>query len=285
MLYALENGTYDLAAGVTKDGAALVLATRNVIAGAGLTGGGVLSADRTFDVGAGTGITVAADSVGLDTANTRNVDHAAVTLTAAAGLTGGGDISASRSFAVGAGAGITVNADDVALDTASVRNVDHTAVSVTAGSGLTGGGDISATRTVNVGAGTGIVVNADDVAVDRASTTNTTAVGYLDIPDNSQSANYTLVIGDRGKMIVHPNGGGAGDTFTIPANASVAFPIGTAITILNLDTNNLSIAITTDTMTIAGTTTVGTRTLAQNGMATILKTTSTGWLITGVGIS
>jgi hypothetical protein len=43
----------------------LVPTTRNVIAGAGLTGGGDLSADRTFSVGAGTGITVSADSVSV----------------------------------------------------------------------------------------------------------------------------------------------------------------------------------------------------------------------------
>lgn len=45
--------------------------TRQVIAGAGLTGGGDLSADRTFNVGSGTGITVGADSIALaDTAVT-----------------------------------------------------------------------------------------------------------------------------------------------------------------------------------------------------------------------
>jgi hypothetical protein len=71
-----------------------------VTAGSGLTGGGDLSANRTVAVGAGTGITVNADDVALDTANTRNTDHASVTLSAGAGLTGGGDISASRSFAI-----------------------------------------------------------------------------------------------------------------------------------------------------------------------------------------
>lgn len=40
---------------------------RNLVAGAGLTGGGTLEADRTFDVGAGTGITVNADNVAIDT--------------------------------------------------------------------------------------------------------------------------------------------------------------------------------------------------------------------------
>jgi hypothetical protein len=68
-----------------------------------------------LNIGAGTGITVNADSVQLDTSSTRNTDHSSVTLTAGAGLTGGGDITASRTFAVGAGTGITVNADDVAL--------------------------------------------------------------------------------------------------------------------------------------------------------------------------
>lgn len=84
-------------------------------AGAGLTLSG-----STFDVGAGTGITVNADDVQLDTSHARNVDHTGVTLTAGSGLTGGGDISANRTFAVGAGTGITVNTDDVAIDTAVV---------------------------------------------------------------------------------------------------------------------------------------------------------------------
>lgn len=143
-------------------------ASLTLTAGAGLTGGGDLSSNRTFDVGAGTGITVNANDVALDTTSTRNTDHAGVTLTAGAGLTGGGDITANRSFAVGAGTGITVNADDVALDTASNRNIDHSAVSVISGAGLTGGGTISADRTLSVGAGTGITVNADSLEVDTS---------------------------------------------------------------------------------------------------------------------
>lgn len=88
-----------------------------VTSGAGLTGGGsiALGGSRTLNIGAGTGITVNADDVALDTSHNRNVDHSAVTLTAGAGLTGGGDITASRTFTVGAGTGIAVNADDVAL--------------------------------------------------------------------------------------------------------------------------------------------------------------------------
>lgn len=106
---------------------AKVASTRQVISGAGLSGGGDLSADRTLAVGAGTGISVGADDVALDTTHARNVDHTAVTLTAGDGLTGGGDISASRSFSVGAGTGITVNANDVAVNQAALKLDDWAA--------------------------------------------------------------------------------------------------------------------------------------------------------------
>ena len=87
---------------------------RSITAGAGLTGDST-SGDVTLAVGAGTGITVNANDVALDTTHTRNVAHSSIDLTAGAGLTGGGDITTSRTFAVGAGTGITVNADDVEL--------------------------------------------------------------------------------------------------------------------------------------------------------------------------
>lgn len=112
------NGSNQLivkAGGVTN--AMLANSSLTVTAGAGLTGGGAISlgGSATLNIGAGTGITVNADDVALDTTSTRNTDHSAVVLTAGAGLTGGGDITASRTFAVGAGTGITVNADDIAV--------------------------------------------------------------------------------------------------------------------------------------------------------------------------
>lgn len=67
-------------------------------AGAGLVGGGTIAASRTFDVGAGVGITVNVDDVALDTANTRNVDHAAVSISTTEGIQGGGTIAATRTL-------------------------------------------------------------------------------------------------------------------------------------------------------------------------------------------
>lgn len=110
-------------------------------------------------------------------------------------------------------------------------------------------------------------------------------VGYREVPQNAQTANYTLVLADSGKHIYHASGAGAGDTYTIPANGSVAYTIGTVLTFVNGDSNAVSIAITTDTMTLAGTTTTGTRSLAQNGVATAIKTTATTWIISGTGLS
>jgi hypothetical protein len=110
-------------------------------------------------------------------------------------------------------------------------------------------------------------------------------VGFRGIPQNPQTGNYTLVAADAGKHIYHASGDGAGDTYTIPANASVAFPVGTKVIFVNLDSNSVSIAITTDTMYLAGTGTTGTRTLAQYGVATAIKVTSTVWVISGTGLT
>lgn len=107
-------------------------------------------------------------------------------------------------------------------------------------------------------------------------------LGYKDIPQNLQTTSYGPMLADRGKGV---DFNGTTLTCTIPANASVAFPIGTTIVITNLNASSLSIAITTDTLTLAGTTTTGTRTLSQNGMATIRKVTSTSWLISGSGVA
>jgi len=113
----------------------------------------------------------------------------------------------------------------------------------------------------------------------------TDSVGFRNIPQNSQSAAYTLVLADAGKHIFHPVGDNNARTFTIPANSSVAYPIGTAITFINMAAANVTIAITTDTMYLSSAGTTGSRTLAQYGSATAIKITSTNWLISGSGLT
>jgi hypothetical protein len=103
-----------------------------------------------------------------------------------------------------------------------------------------------------------------------------TSVGFRGIPQNSRTSGYTLALTDAGKHISITTG-----NVTIPANSSVAFPIGTTIVIYNNSGSTQTIGITTDTLRLAGTATTGTRTIAQRGVATCIKVASTEWVITG----
>lgn len=115
--------------------------------------------------------------------------------------------------------------------------------------------------------------------------TSANEFGFKGLPQNSQTGNYTLVLSDAGKHILHAPGAGSGDTFTIPANASVAFPLGTAVTFINRTSEDVSIAITSDILVLGGVGTTGTRTLGANGVATAIKVENTVWVISGTGLS
>lgn len=136
--------------------------------------------------------------------------------------------------------------------------------------------------TTNPALGTPVSGNLTNCTVD-----GTNEVGFKIIPQNSQSAAYTAVIGDSGKHIFHPAVDTAARTYTIPSNASVPYPIGTALTFVNQNGTGgvVTIAITTDTMRLAGAGTTGSRTLARNGIATALKITATEWIISGSGLT
>jgi len=109
-------------------------------------------------------------------------------------------------------------------------------------------------------------------------------------PQNSQSANYTLVLGDAGKQIFHPASDTTTRTFTIPANASVAFPIGTVV-LFTVENSGVSVnvAITSDTL-VFGSGTTGTVRVAPNNTLMCIKVTTTKWMAnylyqTGIPVS
>lgn len=104
------------------------------------------------------------------------------------------------------------------------------------------------------------------------------------IRQNSKSTAYTTVLTDGGKHIYHPSSDNNARTFTIDSNANVAYPIGTAITFIN-EINTVTIAITSDTLVLAGTGSTGSRTLAANGLATVIKVGTTRWYISGTGLT
>ena len=106
------------------------------------------------------------------------------------------------------------------------------------------------------------------------------------IPLTSKSADYTYVLGDAGAGLLHPSADTTPRTFTIPANASVAYAVGTILTgVVQNGAGTITLAITSDTMRLAGPGTTGSRTILANGKYTAEKITTTEWIVSGVNIS
>jgi hypothetical protein len=123
---------------------------------------------------------------------------------------------------------------------------------------------------------------APDTAPSDTTLVNGAQLGYRNLPQNSQSSNYTPVLADAGKHIYYT---GAVATLTIPANAAVAYPIGTVITLVHKGSGALAIDAGAVTLNFTGTTSVGNRSLAAKGMATLLKVATDEWFISGLGLT
>jgi hypothetical protein len=167
-----------------------------VTAGNGLTGGGS-SGSVTLNVGAGTGISVAADTVGLDTSNTRNVDHASVSISAGTGLSGGGTIASNRTISLDYAG--TDNFIDSAtnLEGTDITLTDtiiyHDATDNNVKKGLVS--DLPFTN--SSGSVTSVAISGSDgIDVDSGSpitTSGTIALGLSNVP-NSSLANSSITI-------------------------------------------------------------------------------------------
>ena len=96
------------------------------------------------------------------------------------------------------------------------------------------------------------------------------------------TTDYTAVLADAYQVLVPMNKATA-VAFKIPTNASVAFPVGTAITILNKGAGTCTIsAVTSGTTTvISGGAVSASPTLAQNKMAACIKVATDTWYVVG----
>jgi hypothetical protein len=132
-----------------------------------------------------------------------------------------------------------------------------------------------------------VTISSGNVTANVANSTidGSNTAGYLIVPQNSQNGNYNVVLADTGRQIFHPAGQAAA-TYTIPTNANVAFTVGAAITFINFSANAVTVAVTsTDALYLSSAGTTGNRTLAQYGIATAVKITSTSWIISGSGLT
>lgn len=132
----------------------------------------------------------------------------------------------------------------------------------------------------------GVQATAPNVDVAGAGTYWRRTQIYAVAPPRIVSAAKTFAIDDAFVAQHHPASDVTARTWTIPANASVAIPVGSIIPLFNeTGAGVITIAITTDTLRLAGTAGVGSRTLAANGIATLYKFSATVWMITGTGLT
>ena len=100
--------------------------------------------------------------------------------------------------------------------------------------------------------------------------------------DADATADYTAVLDDQYQVLVPMNKATA-VAFKIPTNASVAFPVGTAITVLNKGAGLVTIsAVTSGTTTVLSAGAVAASpTLAQYKTAVCIQTAVNVWYVVG----
>lgn len=120
-------------------------------------------------------------------------------------------------------------------------------------------------------------------SADAAAAITALGAATLDVPQNAQGSDYQLALSDRGKSIDLT---AASLQAIVPANGTVAFPVGATITITNTTNSTASIAPAANvTLRLAGTANTGQRTLAPYGVATMRKVATDTWIVSGAGLS
>jgi hypothetical protein len=151
-----------------------------------------------------------------------------------------------------------------------------TVTSITAGTGLSGGaitssGTIAIDSTVATLTGTQTLTNKTltDPKINLAF-------------DAQTGTTYTTVLDDNGQIVTMNNA--SANTLSIPTNASVAYPIGTQINVLQIGAGQTTIqAVTSGTTSIlsTGTTAAAPKIRARYGMATCIKAGTDLWYVVG----
>ena len=228
----------------------------NVSAGNGLTGGGS-TGSVTLNVGAGTGISVAADTVGLDTSNTRNVDHSSVSISAGSGLSGGGTIASNRTISMdyagtdnyilasGAGTGDILTSWHIPVSNSSnnVLYYDVLALPFSNNSGTVTSVAISGSDGIDIDSGSPI------------TSSGTIALGLSNVP-NSSLANSSITIAGTAISL---GGSISGDDILSDVSAGQ---------VTNSQLANSSITINGNAISLGGSVNVGdiTEVTAGNGL-------------------
>ena len=151
-----------------------------------------------------------------------------------------------------------------------------TVTSITAGTGLSGG-TITSSGTIAIDTATTV-----DVSTAQTLTNKTLTDPKINLAFDAETASYTAVLANNGQVVTMNNA--SANNFSIPTNASVAFPIGTQINVLQIGAGQTTIqAVTSGTTSILSTggTAAAPKIRARYGMATCIKAATDTWYVVG----
>ena len=178
-----------------------------------------------------------------------------------------GEVQAKGDLVVGTGLNtisrVAVGVNDTILvaDSTTASGVAWKAPSVAAANSITSAQIV-----------TGTIVNAN-VSASAAIDLGKLADATID----EQASSYTLALTDKNKFIKMTSG--SANTVTVPTNASVAFPVGSQIHIIQYGAGKTQILPVAGTPTIYGT--PGQFLRAQYSSATLLKCDTNIWMLMG----
>jgi hypothetical protein len=151
-----------------------------------------------------------------------------------------------------------------------------TVTSITAGTGLSGG-TITSTGTIAIDTATTV-----DLSTAQTLTNKTLTDPKINLAFDAETASYTAVLANNGQVVTMSVA--SANTFSIPTNASVAFPIGTQINVLQIGAGQTTIqAVTSGTTSIlsTGATAAAPKLRVQYSAATCLKAGTDLWYVFG----
>lgn len=172
---------------------------------------------------------------------------------------------------------------------------------VSAGVGITGGGT-SGTVTITNDMATTIAAKGDlvvgtandtyaaltvgtngfTILADSSTATGLAYSAGIPVAINAQTATYTVVLSDAYKLVTMSVG--SANNFQIPTNASVAYPVGTVINVIQIGAGQTTIqAVTSGTTTInsTGATATAPKLRAQYSAASCIKVATDTWYVVG----
>ena len=148
---------------------------------------------------------------------------------------------------------------------------------VTAGTGISGGGT---SGTVTVSIDTSVTA---DLTTAQTLTNKTLTAPVINLGFNAQTGTtYTFALTDNGKLVTASNA--SAQTYSIPTNATTAFPNGTQINIIQIGAGQVTIQAAssgTTTVSSTGATATAPKLRAQYSSATLIKANTDLWYVVG----